>query len=60
MYSLVSLDMIIAFLLKFNIDFTLFSAFEQSIIICLCNIFFLLFWIFVLSFLYKIFVRLFK
>lgn len=60
MYSLVSLEMIKSFLLKFNIDFDLFNAFEQSVVICLCNIFFLLFWIFVLNIIYKIFVRIYK
>lgn len=58
MYTLISLDMIISFFQKFNIDFILFSSFEQSVLIVLCNIFFLLFIIFVLSLLYKIIVRL--
>lgn len=58
MYTLINLETIIAFFAKFNIDFTLFSNFEQSIIIVLCNIFFLMFWAFILNLLYKILVRL--
>ena len=58
MYTLISLEMITSFFQKFNIDFTIFTTFEQSVLIVLCNIFFLLFIMFVLSLLYKIIVRL--
>lgn len=58
MYTLVSLDMIKAFLLKFEIDFTLFNSYEQAIVILLANIFFCLFWFFILYILYRILVRL--
>lgn len=58
MYTLISLEMITSFFQKFNIDFTTFTTFEQSVLIVLCNIFFLLFIMFVLSLFYKIIVRL--
>ncbi len=58
MYTLISLEKIISFFEKFNIDFTQFTNFEQSILIVLCNILFILFWWFVLNLLYKIIVRL--
>ena len=59
MFTLVSINMITSFLLKFNIDFTLFSPYEQAMIIILSNIFFCLFWFVILYVIYRILVRLF-
>ena len=57
MYSFLNVSQIIDFLLRFNINFLEVSSFEQSVVILLSNIFYLLFIIFVLSFVYKIFCR---
>lgn len=57
MFVLVKKSEIIVFLAKYGIDFLTLSEFDQSVIILLSNIFFLLFWIFVISFVYKLFCR---
>lgn len=57
MYSIVNVGQVIDFLLKFNINFLELSAFEQSVVLLLSNIFYLLFIIFSLNFIYKIFCR---
>ena len=57
MYTLVKESEIVLFLAKYGIDFLSLGAFEQAIIIVLSNIFFLLFWIFIISFSYKVICR---
>lgn len=54
MYSLVSLEKIISFFLKFGIDISLFTNFELSLLIILSNIFVAIFYILVFSLVYKI------
>lgn len=53
MYILVSLEKITLFFLKYNIDITQFTSFEQAILIILCNIFMILFYWFMLYVIYK-------
>ena len=55
MYSFLNVEQIIDFLLRFNINFLELSPFEQSVVLLLSNIFYLLFIIFALSFIYKMF-----
>lgn len=57
MYSFVTVGQITSFLLNYNINFLTLSAYEQAVIIILSNIFFLLFIIFALAFVYKVFCR---
>ena len=57
MYTLVKESEIILFLAKYGIEFLSLGAFEQAVIIVLCNIFYLLFWIFILTFSYKVICR---
>ena len=57
MYSFLDVGQIIDFLLRFNINFLELTSFEQSVVILLSNIFYLLFIIFVISFVYKMFCR---
>lgn len=54
MYLFASLEMIIAFFLKYNIDITILGSYEQAILIVLCNILVLLFYFFVFYVVYKI------
>lgn len=54
MYVFASLEMIIAFFLKYNIDITILGSYEQAILIVLCNILVLLFYFFVFYVVYKI------
>lgn len=55
MYSVVSKDAIIDFLSKYDIDYSLLSYSEQSIIIILSNILFLIFWFIVFYIFYRLF-----
>lgn len=57
MYIFVNLDKIINFFMKYGIDITLFSNFEQSILIVLCNILILLFYGFLVYLVLKIIPR---
>ena len=57
MYVFVSLEKIIYFFNKFNIDITLFTSYEQSILIILSNIFVLLFYIFLFIVIWKLVFR---
>lgn len=57
MYIFVSLEKIISFFSKYNIDITLFSNFEQSLLIVLCNILVLLFYGFLVYLTLKIIPR---
>lgn len=57
MYIFVSLEKITSFFLKYGIDITLFSNFEQSILIVLCNILILLFYGFLVYLVLKIIPR---
>lgn len=54
MYTFISLDKIINFFLKYDIDITLFNTFQQALIILLSNILVLLFYGFVFYIVYKI------
>lgn len=54
MYIFVSLEKIISFFMKYGIDITLFSSFEQSLLIVLCNILMLLWLGFVFYVVYKL------
>lgn len=54
MYTLVSLEKIISFFLKFGIDVSLFTDFQLSIVILLSNIFIVLFYMFSIYVLYKL------
>jgi len=54
MYTFISLEKIILFFSKYNIDFTQFSLYEQSILIGLLNILTLLFYIFMFYICYKL------
>lgn len=57
MYIFVDLEKVINFFSKYNIDITLFSNFEQSILIVLCNILVLLFYGFLVYLVLKIIPR---
>ena len=57
MYSFVDLEKIISFFNKYNIDITLFSNFEQSLVIILSNILVLLFYGFLVYITLKIITR---
>lgn len=57
MYSFVDLEKIISFFNKYNIDITLFSNFEQSLVIILSNILVLLFYGFLVYITLKIIPR---
>lgn len=57
MYSFVDLEKIISFFSKYNIDITLFSNFEQSLVIILSNILVLLFYGFLVYITLKIITR---
>ena len=46
MYMLVSLEKIALFFSKYNIDISSLSGYELSVIVILCNIFILLFYLF--------------
>ena len=54
MYIFVSLEKIIAFFMKYGIDITVFSSFEQSLLIVLCNILMLLWLLFFFYVVYKL------
>lgn len=54
MYILVSLEKIIYFFNQYGIDITLFSNFEVSVLVILCNIFILLFYIFMFIVIWKL------
>lgn len=58
MYYFITLDQIKTFFTSIGIDVFIMSGFEEAILFILCNIFVLLTIIFILSFLYKVFVRL--
>jgi len=55
MYSVVSKEAIIEFLSKYDIDYSLLSYSEQSVIIILSNILFLVFWAVVFYIFYRLF-----
>lgn len=55
MYSVVSKEAIIDFLSKYDIDYSLLSYSEQSVIIILSNILFLVFWFIVFYIFYRLF-----
>lgn len=55
MYSVVSKEAIIDFLSKYDIDYSLLSYSEQSVIIILSNILFLIFWAVVFYIFYRLF-----
>lgn len=57
MYSVVSKEVIVDFLSKYDIDYSLLSYSEQSVIIILSNILFLVFWAIVFYILYRVFKR---
>lgn len=57
MYYFITLEQIKTFFTSVGIDLTIMSGFEEAYLFVLANIFVLLFIWFVLSFLYKIFVR---
>lgn len=57
MYIFVDLEKIISFFSKYNIDITLFSNFEQSLLIILSNILVLLFYGFLVYITLKIIPR---
>lgn len=57
MYTVVSKDVIVDFLSKYDIDYSLLSYSEQSVIIILSNILFLVFWAIVFYILYRLFKR---
>lgn len=57
MYSVVSKEAIVDFLSKYDIDYSLLSFSEQSVIIILSNILFLVFWAIVFYILYRAFKR---
>lgn len=57
MYTVVSKEVIIDFLSKYDIDYSLLSYSEQSVIIILSNILFLVFWAIVFYILYRLFKR---
>lgn len=54
MFIFVSLEKIISFFMKYGIDITLFSSFEQSLLIVLCNILVLLFYFFMFYIVYRL------
>ncbi len=60
MYFLLKKEWIISFLLNYGIDFEALSLADQSQIIFLAHIFFLLFWFIVAYVLYRVFIRLFR
>lgn len=55
MYSVVSKEAIVDFLSKYDIDYSLLSFSEQSVIIILSNILFLVFWFIVFYIFYRLF-----
>jgi len=57
MYIFVDLEKVISFFSKYNIDITLFSNFEQSLLIILANILMLLFYGFLVYLVLKIIPR---
>lgn len=57
MYTFVDLEKIVSFFYKYNIDITLFSDFEQSLLIVLSNILVLLFYGFLVYITLKIIPR---
>ena len=57
MYSFVSIENITSFLNNFGLDYSLFTSFEQAIVILLSNILFLIFWFIIISFFYKLLYR---
>ena len=57
MYTVVSKEVIVDFLSKYDIDYSLLSFSEQSVIIILSNILFLVFWAIVFYILYRVFKR---
>ncbi len=57
MYSFVSIVKITAFFLKYGIDISLFTDFERSLLIILCNILVLLFYGFLVYLTLKIIPR---
>lgn len=57
MYSVVSEQAIIKFLSNYGIDYSLLTLSEQSIVVILGNILFLLFWSVVFYILYRVFAR---
>lgn len=60
MYFLLKKEWIVSFLLNYGIDFEMLSLAEQSQVILLSHIFFLLFWFIVAYVLYRVFIRLFR
>jgi len=57
MYFFVNVDNITSFLDNFGIDFTSFTGYEQSIVILLSNILFIISLIFLVNFIYKLLCR---
>lgn len=57
MYIFVNLEKIISFFAKYNIDITLFTEFEKSLLIILANILILLFYGFIVYLVLKIIPR---
>lgn len=55
MYSVVSKEAIIDFLSKYDIDYSLLSYSEQSVVVILSNILFLVFWAVVFYIFYRLF-----
>lgn len=54
MYTLISLEKITSFFIKFGIDISLFTDFQLSILILLSNIFMVLFYMFSIFVIYKL------
>jgi len=57
MYFYVTLEQLKEILLTFNLDLTLFTGFEQSVLLILGNIFVLISWYFIFRTVYFIWIR---
>lgn len=57
MYFYVTLEQLKIILLNFGLDLTLFTGFEQSVVLILSNIFVLISWFFIFRTIYFIWVR---
>ena len=57
MYFYVTLEQLKTILLNFGLDLTLFTGFEQSVVLILSNIFVLISWFFIFRTIYFIWVR---
>lgn len=58
MYTFISYEKVITFFSKYNIDFTLFTSYEQSVLIVLLSILTLLFYLFLFYVVYKLIFKL--